>query len=150
MRVVGLDVHRDFRELAVVDNGVLRSAGRVSTTPEKLALLGRSLGADVVVVLEGTGNAVTIAALPRPHVRRVVLCEPAAVGDRGVKINKLEARSLAPLLASGFLREVWAPDEETVALRYRLSRRRQLVKQRTREKTRFTRCWCATSSRGRR
>jgi len=135
MRFVGLDVHRDFCEIAVVENGAVRSAGRIETTPEKLVVLGDSLGPDAAVVLEATFNAVAIAAILRPRVGRVMLCEPAAVSDRGgVKTDKLDARALAKLLASGFLREVWAPDEGTVALRYRLSRRRQLVKQRTREK----------------
>jgi transposase len=135
MRFVGLDVHRDFCEVAIVDDGVLRSAGRVTTTPSGLRLLGESLGPDAAVVLEATANAVAIARLLRPHVARVMLCEPAAVADRGgVKTDKLDARALARLLASGFLREVWTPDDQTVALRYRLSRRRQLVKQRTREK----------------
>jgi transposase len=61
--------------------------------------------------------------------------EPSAVHESGAaKTDKLDARALARLLASGFAPEVWAPDEETAALRRLLSRRRQLVKQRTREK----------------
>jgi transposase len=38
------------------------------------------------------------------------------------------------LLAAGFLPEVWTPDEQTRVLRRRISRRAQLVRQRTREK----------------
>jgi transposase len=76
-----------------------------------------------------------IARLLRPHVARVVLTEPSAVHESGAaKTDKIDARALARLLASGFAGEVWAPDEETAALRRLLSRRRQLVKQRTREK----------------
>ena len=33
MRSVALDVHRDFCEVAVVDEEGLRSAGRIDTTP---------------------------------------------------------------------------------------------------------------------
>jgi transposase len=135
MRSVGLDVHRDFCEVAIVERGLVRSTGRVPSTPEALELLGQSLGPDAEVVLEATGNAVAIARLLRPHVGRVMLCEPSAVSDRGAaKTDKLDARALAKLLASGFLREVWTPDDQTAALRHQLSRRRQLVKQRTREK----------------
>jgi transposase len=135
MRFVGLDVHRDFCEVAIVERGLLRSAGRVATTPESLTLLGQSLGPDAMVVLEATGNAVAIARLLRAGVGRVMLCEPAAVSDRGAaKTDKLDARALARLLASGFLTEVWTPDDDTAALRHQLSRRRQLIKQRTREK----------------
>jgi transposase len=135
MRWVGLDVHRDFCEVAIVEGGRVHSAGRVETTPEALALLGASLGPAAQVVLEATANALPIARLLRPHVARVVLCEPSAVHESGAaKTDKIDARALAKLLASGFASEVWAPDEETAALRRLLSRRRQLVKQRTREK----------------
>jgi transposase len=135
MRFVGLDVHRDFCEVAIVERGQVRSCGRVPTTPESLTLFGQSLGPDAHVVLEATANALAIARLLRPHVARVVLTEPSAVHDlHAAKTDKIDARSLARLLASGFVGEVWAPDDETAALRRQLSRRRQLVKQRTREK----------------
>ena len=135
MRFVGLDVHRDFCEVAIVEHGGVRSAGRVPTTPEALTLFAQSLGPDAHVVLEATGNALAIARLLRPHVARVVLTDPSAVHESGAaKTDKIDARALAKVLASGFLRVVWAPDEETAALRWQLSRRRQLVKQRTREK----------------
>lgn len=134
-RFVGLDVHRDFCEVAIVENGVVRSAGRVATTPEALTLFGESLGREDEVVLEATANALGIAQLLRPHVERVVLTDPSAVHELGAaKTDKIDARALARLLASGFAREVWAADDATAALRRRLSRRRQLVKQRTREK----------------
>ena len=45
MRFIGLDVHRDFCEIAISDGGKARSAGRVSTTPEALTVLGNSLAA---------------------------------------------------------------------------------------------------------
>jgi transposase len=135
MRFVGLDVHRDFCEVAIVEEGGVRSAGRVPTTPEALTLLGESLGPATEVVLEATANALPIARLLRPHVARVVLTEPSAVHESGAaKTDKIDARALAKLLASGFAGEVWAPDDETAALRRLLSRRRQLVRQRTREK----------------
>ena len=134
-RFVGLDVHRDFCEVAIVEQGQVRSSGQVATTPETLTLFAQSLGPDAHVVLEATANALAIARLVRPHVARVVLTEPSAVHEFGAaKTDKIDARSLARLLASGFAGEVWAPDDETAALRRQLSRRRQLVKQRTREK----------------
>ena len=45
------------RELGVVEDGVVRSAGRVATTPETLGLFARSLGREDRVALEVTGNA---------------------------------------------------------------------------------------------
>jgi hypothetical protein len=32
-RCIGLDVHREFAEVAIWQDGVVRSAGRVETTP---------------------------------------------------------------------------------------------------------------------
>jgi transposase len=136
MRFIGLDVHRDFCEVAIADEEGVRSAGRLKTTPESLRLLAEGLAADDRVALEATGNALAIAAILRPHVARVALANPAAVGGglSAPKTDRLDARSLARLLATGFLPEVWAPDPATAALRHQLARRRQLVKQRTREK----------------
>src|SRR6266851_5351099 len=56
------------------------------------------------------------------------------VETKTAKTDKLDARTLAKLLAAGFLPEVWMPDEQTRVLRRRISRRAQLVRQRTREK----------------
>jgi transposase len=111
-------------------------AGRVRTEPAALALFAQSLGADDQVVLEATGNALAIARILEPHVGRVVLANPKAVkgATQTAKTNKLDARALAKLLAAGFLPGVWTPDERTGALRRRIARRAQLVRQRTREK----------------
>ena len=136
MRFIALDVHRDFCEVAVVEGDQVRRAGRIETTPATLELFAQSLGADDEVVLEATGNAVAIARIIEPHVGRVVLANPKAVkgATQSAKTDKLDARTLARLLAAGFLPEVWTPDEQTRVLRRRISRRAQLVRQRTREK----------------
>jgi transposase len=136
MRFIGLDVHRDFCEVAIADETGLRSAGRIATTAEMLRLFAESLAPDDQVALEATGNALAIAAVLRPFVGRVALANPAAVrGELNApKTDRVDARALARLLATGFLPEVWAPDPGTGALRHQLARRRQLVKQRTREK----------------
>jgi transposase len=65
-----------------------------------------------------------------------VLANPKAVKNatQTAKTDKRDARTLAKLLAAGFLPEVWTPDEQTRVLRRRISRRAQLVRQRTREK----------------
>jgi transposase len=136
MRFIGLDVHRDFCEVAIAEAGRVRRAGRVETTPAALELFAQSLAGDDQVALEVTGNALAIARIIEPHVGRVVLANPKAVKNatRSAKTDKLDARTLARLLAAGFLAEVWPPDERTRVLRRRISRRAQLVRQRTREK----------------
>jgi hypothetical protein len=64
-RSIGLDVHRDFCEIAVADGGRARSAGRVATTPDRLKLLACSLLLDDRVVLEATGERAGDRADPR-------------------------------------------------------------------------------------
>jgi transposase len=136
MRFIALDVHRDFCEVAIAEGGHVRRAGRVETTPSTLELFAQSLARDDQVVLEATGNALAIARIIEAHVGRVVLANPKAVKNatRSAKTDKRDARTLAKLLAAGFLPEVWTPDERTRVLRRRISRRAQLVRQRTREK----------------
>jgi transposase len=136
VRSVGLDVHLDFCEVALVEDGALRSCGRIATTPEQLELFARSLGPDDRVALEVTGNAWEIARIIEPHVARVVVVSPGDTGIRQAraKTDRLDARTLAKLLAAGELDPVWVPDRDTWVMRRRLSRRGQLVRSRSRAK----------------
>ena len=135
-RAIGLDVHRDFCEVAICEDGRVRSAGRIVTTPEQLELFAGSLGRDDRVALEVTGSAWEIARILERHVAKVVVVSPADTGIRQAraKTDRLDARTLARLLAAGELDAVWAPDEWTRVLRRRLSRREQLVRSRSRAK----------------
>jgi hypothetical protein len=38
VRDIGLDVHRDFCEVAISEEGEVRSAGRIATSPQALEL----------------------------------------------------------------------------------------------------------------
>ena len=42
-RCIGLDVDREFAEVAIWQDGIVRSAGRIETTPEALRLFAGSL-----------------------------------------------------------------------------------------------------------
>jgi transposase len=135
-RAIGLDVHLDFCEVAIAEDGVVRSAGRIQTTPEQLRLFAQSLGSDDRVALEVTGSAWEIARTLEPHVARVVVVSPNDTGiwQARAKTDRLDARTLARLLWAGELDAVWTPDEQTRVLRRRLARRRQLVRARSRAK----------------
>ena len=63
MRFIGLDVHRDFCDVAIYENGTVRSAGRVASSPEQLGLFAQSLWREDHVALETTGNALSIARI---------------------------------------------------------------------------------------
>ena len=136
VRAIGMDVHRDFCEVAIAQAGTVRSAGRIATTPASLELFAASLAVTDVVALEVTGNAGEIARILEPHVARVVVVSPhdTGISRARAKTDRLDARALAKLLAAGELDAVWMPDEWTRAMRRRLARRDQLVRARTRAK----------------
>jgi hypothetical protein len=64
-RAIGLDVHRDFCVVAICEDGKVRSAGRVPSTPEGLGLLAESLLATDRVALEVDGFLLGGRADPR-------------------------------------------------------------------------------------
>ena len=135
-RAIGLDVHRDFCVVAICEEGQVRSAGRVPSTPEGIGMLADSLPPTDRVALEVTGSCWEVARILEPHVNRVVVVSPDDTGIAAAraKTDKLDARALALLLWRGELDAVWMPDERCQILRRRLPRREQLVRSRTRAK----------------
>ena len=135
-RAIGLDVHRDFCVVAICEDGEVRTAGRVPSTPEGLTLLAQSLVGSDRVALEVTGSCWEVARILEPHVERVIVVSPDDTGitRARAKTDRLDARALARLLWSGELESVWMPDERCRVLRRRLARREQLVHSRTRAK----------------
>jgi hypothetical protein len=55
-RCIGLDVHLEFIEVAICEEGQVWSAGRVPSTPEGIATMAKSLLATDRVALEVTGQ----------------------------------------------------------------------------------------------
>ncbi len=138
MRVVGLDIHRVFAEAVMLEDGAVRRLGRIGMTRDHLAAFARSLTHDDHVVVEATGNASAVAEVIRPYVGRVVIANPRQVrliAEARIKTDVIDATVLARLYASGFLPEVWIPDEATLSLRRQVTRRTQIVRQRARLKT---------------
>jgi transposase len=135
LRFIGLDVHRDFCDVAIYENGTVRSAGRVASSPEQLGLFAQSLWREDHVALETTGNALSIAKILEPHVGGVLVADTRnvrAMTHAKVKNDRVDAQLLAKLLAAGMLPGTWVCDEQTRVLRRRIARRSQLVRGRTR------------------
>ncbi|MGO9885451.1 MAG: IS110 family transposase [Solirubrobacteraceae bacterium] len=135
-RAIGLDVHRAFCEVAICEDGVTRSAGRVPSSPDGIGSLAQSLVLSDRVALEVTGSCWEVARLLEPHVDRVVVVSPddTGIASARAKTDRLDARALASLLWKGELEAVWMPDERCRILRRRLARREQLMRARTRSK----------------
>lgn len=141
MRTIGLDVHKHFAEVAVIDPGKgLRRAERISTAPDALRAFVGTLGPDDQVVLESSCNTWAVAELLGTRAGRVVVSNPLrtrAIADAKCKTDRIDAAVLAQLLAADFIPEVWMPDPATRALRRRLAHRAGLVQQRTRLRNRI-------------
>jgi transposase len=133
---IGLDVHCDFCVVAICEDGKVRSAGRVASTPDGLGALAESLLATDRVALEVTGSWWEVARILEAHVQRVVVVslDDTGISSARAKTDKLDSRTLASLLWKGELDAVWMPDERCRVLRRRLARREQLLRARTRSK----------------
>lgn len=136
-RFIGLDIHRDFAQVAVVEGGVVTDWGQVGCRPEALREFAAGLRPDDQVALEATGNASAVAVLLEPYVAKVVISNPfktRAIAEAKVKTDRVDARILAQLLAADFLPGTWLPDERTRMLRRLSAHRAQLVRGRIRVK----------------
>ncbi|HEV7882011.1 MAG TPA: IS110 family transposase [Solirubrobacteraceae bacterium] len=137
MRGFGLDVHRDFCEVAIAEQGKIRSAGKIATRVSSLELFAQSLAPDDVVALEATTGTDKIVSVLQGHGIRVVVANTRklkSITEAKAKTDRLDARTLARLLVSGLLDEVWTPDERTRSLRRLTNRRERIVRARTRAK----------------
>ncbi len=137
MRVIGLDVSRTVAEVAYLEAGRIQPGGRIELVHPALQAFAKRHRRTDQVVLEATGNTAAIVAALKPHVARVIVANPLQVrliAEAKIKTDKIDAAILAQLYASGFLPEVWIPDEDTLALRRQVARRAQIVRQRVRLK----------------
>ncbi|WP_352643533.1 IS110 family transposase [Mesorhizobium sp. M0520] len=138
MRIIGMDIHRVAAEVVSLLDGKIVKLGRVQMLRNRLEEFARrELTHDDHVVIEATGNAAAVAEVLSPYVDRIVIANPKQVhmiAHAKVKTDTIDATVLAKLYASGFLPEVWVPDPGTLALRRQVTRRTQLVRQRSRLK----------------
>ena len=138
MRIIGMDIHRVAAETVALLDGHLTKLGRIPMTRDSLEAFAREeLTHDDHVVVEATGNAAAVVEALAPYVDRVIIANPKQVrliAHAKIKTDAIDAAVLAKLYATGFLPEVWIPDERTMALRRQVARRTKLVRQRVRLK----------------
>ena len=110
MRVIGLDVHRNFAQVAILENGLVKDHGRFAMARDAVLTFAATLTKEDDVVLEATGNTSVIVRLLTPFVHRVAIANPLqvhAIAWAKVKTDKIDAAVLARLHAAQFLPEVW-------------------------------------------
>lgn len=142
MHYVGLDLHRKYVTLCVLDRvgQVVAEARRVEPALEHLLARLAPVPKPVTVVLEATlywawlhdrlsaaGYTVVVA-----HPQQVKLISHARC-----KTDPIDARKLADLQRTNLLPTIWVPDEATRARRTALRGRAWLVRLRTRVKARI-------------
>src|SRR3546814_16489649 len=90
------------------------------------------------MLIEATVNAQAVVEAVAQFFGRFVIANPRQVqliAKARIKTDVIDATVLARLYASGFLPEVWVPDQQTMRLRRQVTRRNQVVRQRVRLKT---------------
>lgn len=105
MRFIGLDVGQEACEVAICEDGRIRSAGRIKTLRAELELFAQSLGREDQVALEAGSSTLAIARILEGHVARVVVANTKKlrqISHAKAKTDTLDARTLARLLAAGF------------------------------------------------
>lgn len=140
MRVIGMDIHRSFAQAAILENGQFIKELRVDLTHDHIVRFAKTLNLDDEVVIETTCNSSAVERLLRPHVKRVVVANPRlvrAIAYARVKTDKIDARVLAQLQASGFLPDVWIADDDTQRRRRQTTERLGVLEQAVRTKGRI-------------
>lgn len=140
MRTIGMDIHRSFAQVAILEDGAITRQLRVELVHEPLVAFAKTLSLDDEVVIEVTGNSAAVERLLRPHVKRVAVANPRlvrAIAYARVKTDKVDAATLARLHAAGFLPEVWIADEDTYNRRRQSAERAGVLAQVVRIKGRM-------------
>ena len=138
-RFVGLDVHKQFIEVCILDAaGRVLWRGRAGCLRDELESFARTrLQKTDRVALEATTNTWSVVAILEPSVAEVVVSNPLktrAIAEAKVKTDKVDAEVLAHLLRCDYLPAVWHPDEQTQRWRGLVTHRTALMAQRTRLK----------------
>jgi hypothetical protein len=94
-----MDVHRNFAQIAVVENGLCRDEGRIGMTPEALREWADTLEPDDEVALEATGNSDAIAILVGHPARPVGVGQVSGPG-RQINLKALHRSGRQPVHSS--------------------------------------------------
>jgi transposase len=109
-KYVGMDVHKEAISIAVLNSsGKLVMECIIETKASTILQFVQGLRGDLHVTLEEGTWAAWLYDLLRPHVTKVLVCDPRknALLKEGNKSDRIDARKLAELLRSNLLRSVY-------------------------------------------
>ncbi len=135
----GLDVHRKYTSICVMDDGGLILAEGKAVTQELTSHPAFSLKGEKRAVLEAGGNWHYLYELLEPAVNEVLLAHPLrvrAIAAARVKTDAIDARTLAHLLRADLIPAAYIPPPAVRESRELFRFRYDLVKQRSALKNR--------------
>src|SRR5882672_2966234 len=110
IKYIGLDVHKETISIAVMNgDGKLVMESIIETKAATILQFIQGLRGNLHVTLEEGTWATWLYDLLKPHVTKIVVCDPRrnALLKEGNKGDKVDARKLAELLRAGLLRPVY-------------------------------------------
>ena len=119
---IGLDVHKDTIQIISVKNAASKvlDSREISSRIDSITEFAKSLSKKDHVVLESTTHSSPIATLLRQNGAHVTISNPfktKMIADSKIKTDKIDAETLARLLASNYIPSVWQPSLEVEELR---------------------------------
>jgi transposase len=109
-KYIGMDVHKETISIAVMNSaGKLVMESILETKAATLLQWVKGLRGELYVTFEEGTWAAWLYDLLKPHVRKVVVCNPRrnALLKEGNKSDRIDARKLAELLRAGLLSPVY-------------------------------------------
>src|ERR1700747_2880143 len=109
-KYIGMDVHKETVSIAVMNStGKLVMESIIETKTATILQFIQGLRGDLHVTFEEGTWAAWLYDLLKPHVTKVVVCNPRrnALVKEGSKSDRIDARKLAELLRSNLLRAVY-------------------------------------------
>jgi transposase len=135
---IALDTHCEFCEMAAVStSGKVTKRERCETTIPALVDVIASVRRPRILTFEEGPLADWLARSLRPHVDRLIVCEPrrnALIAKDGDKDDAIDAERLAQLLRGGYLKEVHQTDSlDRAVLKQHVSFYHDRVRERVRQ-----------------
>jgi len=140
MNYVGLDVHKEYCQAAILDEkGTLIAEKRIPTSEVGFKHLAKSCGKGSSIVMEASSSFYVPYEFFTGRGYEVKVAHPQkvkAIADAKVKTDKIDAKTLAHLLRADLIPETYMPDKPIRQLRELISHRQGLIKMRTQVKNR--------------
>ena len=139
-KYIGMDVHQATISVAVLDSaGKLMMESIIETKAATILQFVHGLRGNLYVTFEEGTSAAWLYDLLKPHVTKVVVCNPRknALLKAGNKSDRIDARKLAELLRTGLLSPVYHGETSVHTLKQLARSYLTIVKDLTRDMNRL-------------